>query len=88
MKRLISILGTLIAGAAVGILFAPKSGKETREKIKELISEKMPNLSKERLEQLVDEVLKKVSSVDLGVEAEEEKEAEEGQEAEEEQEAK
>ena len=41
------ILGGLI-GAAVGILFAPSSGKETRKKLKDLgeeFGEKMENIT-------------------------------------------
>ncbi len=59
MRNLFSILGGLAAGAVLGLLFAPQTGKETREQIKALIQEKMPDISKERLEALVDEVLKR-----------------------------
>ncbi len=69
MRNLISILGGLAAGALLGILFAPQSGEETRAKIKALIQEKMPELSKERLEQLVDEVIEKISGKEKNVEA-------------------
>ena len=50
-------------GALLGVIFAPQSGKETREQIKKLLQEKMPDLSKERLEELVDEVVAKVRNV-------------------------
>ena len=69
MRNLISILGGLAAGALLGILFAPQSGEETRAKIKALIQEKMPELSKEKLEQLVDEVIEKISGKEKNVEA-------------------
>ena len=59
MRNLFSVLGGLAAGAVLGLLFAPQTGKETREQIKALIQEKMPDISKERLEALVDEVLKR-----------------------------
>lgn len=59
MRNVFSILGGLAAGAVLGLLFAPQAGKETREQIKALIQEKMPDISKERLEALVDEVLKR-----------------------------
>lgn len=41
----------------LGLLFAPQSGKESREQIRAKIQEKMPDLSAEKLEQLVEEVL-------------------------------
>ena len=62
MRNLFSVLGGLAAGAVLGLLFAPQSGKETREQIKAKIQEKMPDLSKERLEQLVDEVIRRFRS--------------------------
>ena len=63
MKRLFSLLGGVAMGALLGVIFAPQSGKETREQIRKLLQEKMPNLSKERLEELVDEVVAKVRNV-------------------------
>lgn len=63
MKRLFSLLGGVAMGALLGVVFAPQSGKETREQIRKLLQEKMPNISKERLEELVDEVVAKVRNV-------------------------
>ncbi len=60
MDRFFSLLGGVALGALLGILFAPKSGKETREEIKKLLQEKCPDLDKERLETLVDEVIAKM----------------------------
>lgn len=62
MDRFFSLLGGVALGALLGILFAPKSGKETREEIKKLLQEKCPDLDKERLETLVDEVIAKMKS--------------------------
>ena len=59
MRNLFSMLGGLAAGAVLALLFAPQSGKETREKIKVLLKEKMPDISKEKLEEMVDEVINK-----------------------------
>ncbi len=63
MKRLLSLLSGVAVGALLGVVFAPQSGKETREQIKKLLQDKMPNLSTERLEELVDEVIAKVKDV-------------------------
>lgn len=64
MKRLFSLLSGVAIGAILGTLLAPQSGKETREQIKKLLQEKMPNLSKEHLEALVDEVIAKVKATE------------------------
>ncbi len=69
MRNLFSLLSGIAAGALLGILFAPEKGEVTRAKIKALIQEKMPNISKERLEQLVDEVIEKVTGTEKNVEA-------------------
>ena len=63
MRNFLSLLGGLAAGAVVGLLFAPYSGEETRAKIRAALEEKMPNLTKERLEQLVDEVIAKAKAM-------------------------
>ena len=62
MRNLFSVLGAVAAGALLGVLFAPQSGEETRAKIKAIIQEKMPDLTKENLEKLVDEVLEKLGA--------------------------
>ena len=69
MKNLVSLLGGLAAGALIGILFAPQEGEKTRAQIKTLLKEKMPNISKEQLEQLVDEVIEKITGKEKTVEA-------------------
>lgn len=61
-------LGGLI-GAGVAILFAPKSGRETREKIKELAVE-----AKGKAEEVIEQVKSKVTSaVEKGKEVIEER---------------
>ena len=68
MKNIFSLISGLAAGAILGILFAPNSGEETRAKIKALIQKKMPDISKERLEQLVDEVIEKLTGKEKNIE--------------------
>ncbi len=60
MKNSLSImaafLGGAIIGGTLGVLFAPESGDETRKKIKEALEKRGINLSKDDLEDLVDEI--------------------------------
>lgn len=68
------LLGGLI-GAAVGILYAPKSGKETRAKLKDLsddLTEKFENLGdeiKSKAENIMPEVKEKIFSQKQKIEA-------------------
>jgi len=62
MRNFFSLLGGAVLGAVAALLLAPQSGEETRAKIRELLKEKMPNLSKEKIEELVDQVVEKAKS--------------------------
>ena len=45
-----------VAGAAIGVLFAPERGEDTREKIADFIKSKCPKMKKERLEELAEQI--------------------------------
>lgn len=61
LSHLFAFLGGAVAGAAVGLLFAPDSGANTREKIANMLKEKGIWLDKEKqLSEFVDKVMSKL----------------------------
>ena len=53
---ILAVFGGAIAGAAVGLLFAPEKGSDTRTRIAELLREKGIKLSGSKMDELVDEI--------------------------------
>ena len=63
MKGL-NILAAFIGGAAIvaalGILFAPEKGEDTRQKIKDILREKGIKLNRSEMDELVDKIAAEV----------------------------
>jgi len=64
MKSTFCLIGAFLGGAmiggALGVLFAPESGDETRRKIMEALEKRGIKLSKADMDDLVDEIKSEV----------------------------
>lgn len=56
LNVLAAFLGGAAVGAAIGILFAPDKGEDTRHKIAEILRKKGIRLNREEMDNLVDEI--------------------------------
>lgn len=60
LNILAAFIGGAAIGAALGILFAPEKGEDTRKKIKEILREKGINLNRSEMDELVDKIAAEV----------------------------
>lgn len=57
---ILAVIGGVIAGAAVGLLFAPEIGSDMRAKISEYLKSKKIKLRKEQIDELTEEISKEL----------------------------
>ena len=63
LNVLAAFLGGAAVGAALGILFAPEKGEDTRHKIAEILRKKGIKLNRNEMENLVDEIAAELKEV-------------------------
>ena len=64
LSFLAAFIGGAAVGAAIGILYAPEMGTETRDKIAEALRKRGIRLNRKEMDSLVDEIADEIKSVE------------------------
>lgn len=64
LSFLAAFLGGAAVGAAVGILYAPEKGTDTRERIIEALRKRGIKLNRKEMDSLVDEIADEIKSAE------------------------